>query len=70
MALSPRTHRRFEEAAQMKFQAILHKGSWGHCAECADMNGKVWNVNKKTREICPVEGEEYKDGSFCVISKG
>lgn len=62
--LNARTHRKFERAAGMKFQAIHHKGNWGNWAECADENGVVWGVNKKTGIVNRDDTTTYRDGCF------
>ena len=52
--INPKTHRKFERAAGMKFVEIYHKGHWGNVAECTDEKGDVWDVNKKTGEVAVI----------------
>jgi len=51
----------------MKFQAILHKGHWGNYANCADENGVVWGVDKKTGYLEKDNKIRYEDGKFFLI---
>jgi len=67
--INARTHRKFERAAKMKFVAILHKGHWGDYANCADRNGVVWEVNKKTGAVRQLNDEIYKNGCFVMVFK-
>lgn len=67
--LNPKTHRKYERAASMKFCDILHKGSWGHWAKCARENGDVFLVNKHTGECYKKENGQYINGEFRIFTK-
>lgn len=64
--LSDKFKRKCERASGKKFIDILHKGHWGNVAECAEKDGTVWIVDKKTGECSLDEGCRYENSNFRV----